>query len=808
MGLLEADVIEDLLHSSSISKGIERTMERLIHELEMDSMYIVRYEEDLKQLEVVFDWESEEVSRTIDFEKYIGMITEEYHFEEDDMYVAKATMILPQAEKTIYREQGYEAVVEYQMTNHGNIIGYIFIGWNRITSLPEEELKEVHVLLKLMNEVLIRQFDKEIVGQSDYYLFKTANELTETIVYLIDGEFKIQYINSYGRESYPQIKQGDYCYRALKNNDAPCKNCPLMNIPEGGKFSDRLFLPFLDDSFYVNASKVKIMDNRDGYMMTLQNQGSVKPADRRALTGKKFIFAVQKLYKDIVAVEIRKDTFFNLFSPQVDNRYSYSMDFVLKWLSKVHLDDKQKFLEFFDISFLQSAYENGEVKKELDFRYRTHEGQYHIMNGQILFDNTSNKDVTVFILFQDVEQVRSRQIEDSRQMWESLMAARSSAELKGQVLANISHEIRNPISGIISMSSVARQVYQNENRLLECLSNIDNYAEHMMQVMDSLLETVKVDNDAIVIASQPFRLKSFLNKIDIAVRERIEKKNVNFKVLCDCQYDQLLGDAIRLQQALITLINNAIVYTPISGEIKLTAKQVAVDNKRVFIRFMLDDTGNSLSDVMKESIFGITDDEVRRSVDAGHFDLSLASKIIQLMGGQIGINVDGSGTHLYFNLPFEFQEEGAKPVNKKKFKTPEAGDFTGKKILLAEDSDMSRDAIKAVLEVVGFEVDTVENGRKAVIQFVSQPAFNYDAVLMDVHMPFMDGREATKCIRISGKEDGEIIPVIGLMADTTDKDAEESKKAGMQAHLGKPVDVEKLYKVLHKLIPLENENGK
>jgi CheY-like chemotaxis protein len=353
------------------------------------------------------------------------------------------------------------------------------------------------------------------------------------------------------------------------------------------------------------------------------------------------------------------------------------------------------------------------------------------------------------------------------------------------------------------MSSVARQVYQNEERLLECLSNIDNYAEHMMQVMDSLLETVKVDNDAIVIAKQPFRLKNFLNKIDISVRERIEKKNVNFKIECNCQYDQLLGDAIRLQQALTALINNAIVYTPISGEIKLTATQVAADNNKIFIRFMLDDTGNSLSDVMKESIFGISDDNEKQSIDAGHFELSLASKIIQLMGGSIGVNVDASGTHLQFNLPFDLSEEGAKPVRKKKMQPPAAGDFTGKRILLAEDSEMSKDAIKAVLEVVGFTVDTVENGRKAVIQFVSQPAFTYDAVLMDVHMPFMDGREATKCIRISGKEDGEVIPIIGLMSDTTDKDAVESKQAGMQAHLGKPVDVEKLYKVMHKLIPLD-----
>ena len=800
MGLLEADVIEDLLHSSSISKGIERTMERLIHELEMDSMYIVRFDEDIRKAEVLFDWESGEIKRVIDFDGYINMIEEQYHFEEEDMYVAKATMVLPQAQRGIYHSQGYEAVIEYQMTNHGNVIGYIFIGWNKIKGITDVEIKEVHVLLKLMNEVLIRQFNKEVVGQSDFHLFKKANELTETIVYLIDDEFRIQFINSFGKENYPEIKQGDYCYKALQNQDSPCKSCPLKNVAKDGKYSECLYMPYMERNFYINACRIMMTDNRDGYMMTLQDQSALHPRDRRSLIGKKFVFAMQRLYKDIVAVEIRRDIFYNLFSTQAENSYSYSLDFVLKWLTKVHLDDKQKFLEYFDISFLQSAYENGEVKKEIDFRYRTHEGNYHIMNGQILFDNNSNKEVTVFILFQDVEQVRSRQIEDSRQMWESLMAARSSAELKGQVLANISHEIRNPMSGIISMASVARQVYQDENRLLECLDNIDNYTDHMMQVMDSLLETVKVDNDAIIIAKQPFRLKSFLNKIDIAVRERIEKKNMQFKIECICQYDQLLGDAIRLQQAFITLINNAIMYTPISGEIKLTAKQVEVDKKKVFIRFMLDDTGNSLSDMMKESVFGIDDDKERDVLEAHHFDLSLAAKIIQLMGGQIGINVDGSGTHLYFNLPFELQEEGEKTVSKKKLKNPAAADFSGKKILLAEDSEMSRDAIKAVLEVVGFDVETVENGRKAVIMFVSQPAFTYDAVLMDVHMPFMDGREATKCIRISGKEDGELIPVIGLMADSTDKDIEESKNAGMQTQLSKPVDVEKLYNVLHKVI--------
>ena len=304
--------------------------------------------------------------------------------------------------------------------------------------------------------------------------------------------------------------------------------------------------------------------------------------------------------------------------------------------------------------------------------------------------------------------------------------------------------------------------------------------------------------------NQPFRLENFLNRIDIAVREKIEKKNVQFYVDLKCQYRQLLGDEIRLYQAMSVLINNAISYTPISGVIRLTAKQVAVDNKTVFVRFILEDTGRGLTERMKESIFGFSHNAENGIIDEQHFDLSLASRIIQLMGGQIGIDANAEGTHLYFTLPFGLQEqEKVKTVKKKAM--PEAGDFSGKRILLAEDSEMAQDAIRAVLEVVGFEVETAENGRKAVIQFISKPAFTYDAVLMDVHMPFMDGREATRCIRISGKEDGDTIPIIGLMTNTYDEDVEESIQAGMQAHLAKPVDVDTLYKVLKKVIPDENE---
>lgn len=800
MGLLEAEVIEDLIHSSSISKGVERTMEHMINELELDSMYIVRYEEGLMNPEIAFDWENGSVNRDIDFMQYIERLQEWYHFDELDYFVARATTVLPKEEKEFYSQCGYEAVIEYQIANHGNVVGYIVLGWEHIKQLTDEEENSLHILLKLMGELLIKQFHKDVMGESDWRLFKLASTMTKTMFFMVDENYRIQYINNYVKDFYPDIKVGEQCYRVLQGVKEPCKDCLLKKLEHQEQIEQCKYLPYLQDSFQVNVCKVLMSENREGYAFTLQKGNAMHSADRSGNMGRKFIFALKMIYKDIIAVEIRKDMFYNLLKEDMNNQSSYSIDFVLKWLSRLHLDDKQKFIECFDVNFLQNDYMNGVGSKEIDFRYRTHEGSYHCMNARILFEYSMNKEATAYILLTDVEQLRSAQLEEQRKMRDSLLAARSSAELKGELLSSISHEIRTPMSGIVSMSSVAKQVYKQEDKLLDCLNNIDEYAEHMMQVMDSLLETVKVDDNAIVIAKQPFQLEQFLNRIDIAVRGTIEKKNVQFHIDKQCRYNQLLGDEIRLYQALLPLLKNAISYTPISGNIRLTAKQMATDMKTVYIRFIIEDTGNGLTAKMKESIFGFQHDVDNGLIDEEHFDLSLAAKIVRLMGGDIGVTVDGGGTSLYFTIPFELhEEEKDKPIKKRA--TPAVGDFKGKKVLLAEDSEMGRDALRAVLEVVGFEVDIVENGKKAVINFISQPAGTYDVVLMDVHMPFMDGREATRCIRISGKEDGETIPVIGLMANTYDEDIKESLDAGMQAHLAKPVDVDKLYRVLRKVIP-------
>ncbi|MDO5154776.1 MAG: hybrid sensor histidine kinase/response regulator [Eubacteriales bacterium] len=798
MDLLEIDALDNLIHSSSISKGIERTMEHIINELELNSMYILHYENGMESPQIAYDWELESETRNIDFQSYVNYLEEWYHFEEQDFFYAYKVTGLSKEEAKFYKKCKYKSIVEYRMLNHGNHVGYILLGWEQPKKLTDEEEKSLHILLKLMNESLVKQFYDELIGVNDWQLFKLASTMTKTMFYLIDDNFQIQYVNNYVKDLYPDIKMGDYCYSALCGTNAPCKDCPLRQMEESNEIESmqtHRYFPYLQDTFWVNYLRVTMSGNRLGYAVALQKSDVLQSVEKRGALGRKFIFALSQLYKDIIVVEVRKDIFYNLLKQERENEFSYSMDFVLKWLSKLHLEDKQKFIEFFDVNFLQNDYIKGVKRKELDFRYRTHQGEYHCMNAQVIFEYSIKKEAMAYILLTDVEQVRSAHIEEQRRMRDSLMAARSSAELKGELLRNLSHDIRTPMSSILSMTSVAKQVHTQEDKLLDCLSNIDAYAEHMIQTMDSLLDMVKIDDSVIEISSQPLDMEQFLKRIDMSVQNIAE--SVEFQTINQCRYNQLAGDEVRLYQALMTLIKNALSYTPKSGSVQLTVKQIAADAKNAFTRFELEDTGNGLSDRMKETVFGFHHNVDEGLIDDDCFDLSLAANIIRLMGGEIAVATSAKGTRLDFTIPLAIHEAEKAKVEKKT-ETFDAEVFKGKRALLAEDSEMGQDALRAVLEVVGFTVDTVDNGKKAVINFVSQPAYTYDIILMDIHMPYMGGREATKCIRISGKEDGESVPIIGLMANTFNEDVKESIESGMQDHLTKPVDVDHLYKVLQK----------
>ena len=802
MALLNADAIENLLHSSSISKGIERAMQHIENETGADRIDIVDYEEHRARLEIAYNLGSEEGCLESKLQTYVESVEDWLHFEKDDIYCIQMGMQFhSEEEEAFYKELGYQTAVEFQLTNHGNIIGYILIGWQKKCRLSEEDLQQLHVLFKLMNDQLIKEFCSEELGEGDWRLFRLSNSMTKTLIYLVDENYRIQFINEYAKEQYPNIQVGDLSYKAFRGENAEDKDSFLNEVADGVYLERDIYFSRFEDTFHVVAATVNVLNEKKNYLISMQKREEKDKLDRRNAVDRKFIFLLRQIYKDLIGVEIRRDVCYNLLEDDMNQRFSYSMGFVLKWLGKVHSDDKQKFMECFGLDFLQSAYQEGVRKKELRFRYLTHSGNYEYMNGIILFDQNSQKDATAYIWFQNVEQERNIQIEEINQLRESLIAARSVADLRGDILLNLSHEIRTQMGGIINMTGVARQVYKEENKLLECLSNIDEYGSHMMQVMDSVLNALKTEPDNFKIVNQIFKMESLLNRIDIAVRENAEKGNIHFRTSSRIQFKELVGDDLRIYQVLRTLLNHFIKECPIGGEISLSANQVAVDGKIVYIRFVIEMKGYILQDELKESLFDVVSASDKTFMQDAYYEISIAANIARMLGGQIGMDSNEEKSRIYMTFPLEIKEKVKINLPKKEIPIT---NFEGKRILFVEDDERAWDATKAILEVGGFQVDVEKNGEKAVIRFVSLPAYTYDAILMDVHMPVMDGREATRCIRISGKEDAETIPIIGLMANTYEEDIQASLDAGMQAHLAKPVEVNDLYQVLKRVILSED----
>ncbi len=523
MALLNADAIENLLHSSSISKGIERAMQHIENETGADRIDIVDYEEHRARLEIAYNLGSEEGCLESKLQTYVESVEDWLHFEKDDIYCIQMGMQFhSEEEEAFYKELGYQTAVEFQLTNHGNIIGYILIGWQKKCRLSEEDLQQLHVLFKLMNDQLIKEFCSEELGEGDWRLFRLSNSMTKTLIYLVDENYRIQFINEYAKEQYPNIQVGDLSYKAFRGENAEDKDSFLNEVADGVYLERDIYFSRFEDTFHVVAATVNVLNEKKNYLISMQKREEKDKLDRRNAVDRKFIFLLRQIYKDLIGVEIRRDVCYNLLEDDMNQRFSYSMGFVLKWLGKVHSDDKQKFMECFGLDFLQSAYQEGVRKKELRFRYLTHSGNYEYMNGIILFDQNSQKDATAYIWFQNVEQERNIQIEEINQLRESLIAARSVADLRGDILLNLSHEIRTQMGGIINMTGVARQVYKEENKLLECLSNIDEYGSHMMQVMDSVLNALKTEPDNFKIVNQIFKMESLLNRIDIAVMPKRE----------------------------------------------------------------------------------------------------------------------------------------------------------------------------------------------------------------------------------------------------------------------------------------------
>jgi Signal transduction histidine kinase len=387
-----------------------------------------------------------------------------------------------------------------------------------------------------------------------------------------------------------------------------------------------------------------------------------------------------------------------------------------------------------------------------------------------------------------------RLVNQTRLIIEKETAEKSSRQ-RSEFLSRMSHEMRTPMNAIMGMTALAKNVMESEKRN-DMLDKISNASGHLLSIIDDVLDMSDIEDNKLLLQNADFSfnvmMRNILNRMDEYVRE---KQQALTTMLDPSIPEMLVGDEKRLSQVLLHLLSNAAKFTPEQGAIQINAHVLEVDGETLTIQMEVIDNGIGIAPEMKNRLF-IPFEQGKGGIDRKYggtgLGLAISKHIVELMDGEIWVESElGKGAKFIFTMKAQLKalkpsEEG--PVS-----------YEGKTALLVEDIEINREIVLAMLEDSGLQIHTAENGRQAVDLFAANPG-RFHVILMDINMPEMDGVEATKQIRAIEKVSGTSVPIIAMTANVLMSEVNTYFAAGMNDHIGKPLDFDKLNNKLNKYL--------
>ena len=378
---------------------------------------------------------------------------------------------------------------------------------------------------------------------------------------------------------------------------------------------------------------------------------------------------------------------------------------------------------------------------------------------------------------------------------------------KSQFLFNMSHDIRTPMNAIIGYTHLLMKE-EVSDRVRDYLGKIDLSSQHLLALINNVLEMSRIETGNIELEFEPTDLCVIAEEIRDLFANQMVQKGIDFTVhTAQVQDPCVWCDRQHLNRVLLNLLSNAYKFTPEGGTITASVYQTGADGEYGSYEFRVIDNGIGMSREFAEKMFNAFERErtstVSRQEGTG-LGLAITKQIVDLMGGTIEvITAPGSGTDFIVRLKFRLARPEDLAENRED--VPEAPaaavfDFAGKRVLLVEDNDINREIALMLLEQSGFMVETAENGQVAVDRVRQSQPGHYDAILMDIQMPVMDGYEATRAIRALEDEALASIPILAMTANAFKEDEEAAAAAGMQAHIAKPLDVDKMLTTLKEVL--------
>lgn len=374
-----------------------------------------------------------------------------------------------------------------------------------------------------------------------------------------------------------------------------------------------------------------------------------------------------------------------------------------------------------------------------------------------------------------------------------------SARAKSDFLARMSHEIRTPMNGIIGMTEIALKEGQTEEKRLECLKKIDGASNYLLGILNDILDMSKIESGKMKLIEKPCDLKAVLQDLQSIIESKIREKQIVYEQDIRLVHDWFICDSLRINQVLVNFLSNAVKYSDVKGQVKLTVIETPGADEKSELYFEVKDNGIGIAVENQKLIFQrfeqADDSESARKQGTG-LGLAISSRLVHMMDSEIQLESSpNKGSTFSFVLRLSrLSDQKDKDTGKNL-----SVELSGKRVLIAEDNELNMEIIKTILENEGMLVDEAHNGKEAVDRVKASEAGYYDLILMDIQMPVMDGLEATGQIRKLDRADSWKVPIVAMSANAFDEDIRRSLTSGMNAHLSKPVDTKQLKRLLAKI---------
>lgn len=576
------------------------------------------------------------------------------------------------------------------------------------------------------------------------------------------------------------------------------------------------------DSYYEAYAVKGKTDRKNFYIFLgyrnvdgiLYKEKAIQEQLQRALDEAKLsneiIEAIAKSYQYISRIDISKNWFEEISNRAVENmNYKKSGEVTSgnrnackKFVAEEY---QEAFLKFADITTLPVRMKNEET---IVMEYQMKDGNWHKLR---FIEKKRDKDgnlTHVLCAIRSISDVKKKEQELLQQVAE----ARKDAALKSRFLSNMSHDIRTPINGIIGMTELADRYPDNPEIQKKCREKLLESARHLVSMVNDILDMNKLETEQFVENDIPFNLAAVLNRVNTDQQMQAGKKRIDYVVdweKSELNHMYLTGNPVYIEKLLTVITDNAVKFTKPGGNVSVWCREISEDDERAVYEFGCSDNGIGMSEEFAGHAFEMFSQENKTSrtqYEGTGLGLAIAKKITERLGGTIEIKSKKScGTTVTMTIPFKTGVQNLMQYTENvNTESTEDIPLEGLHALIAEDNELNLEIAKLMLEEKGICVECAADGKEAVAKFEESEPGYYDVIFMDIMMPYMNGWDATRKIRTLQRPDADKISIIAMSANAFAEDIINSHISGMNWHLTKPIDADKLMTALKECIRKNN----